>query len=95
MLAGSAAGHALCQAGRWEEAVPLLQRLDVLQPESPRTLFYLGAALANSGRLDEARVRLEEARLLAPNAPEILEALGDVESRTAASVPTYKGEDGE
>lgn len=75
------AGLALCQAGRWEEAVPLLRRLDVLQPGSKRTLFLLSAALANSGHLEEARGSLEAARRLAPDDPVILKAIGDLDRK--------------
>jgi tetratricopeptide (TPR) repeat protein len=69
------AASALCNAGRWAEAVPHLRRLDLLQPRSARTLFHLGAALANSGALEEARVTLEQARFLAPEDAAIRKAL--------------------
>ena len=88
------AGQSLCRAGRWREAVPVLRQLDVLQPNSKRTLFYLSAALANSGRLDEAQAPLEQARRLAPKDAIILEALKDLERsrrERAASQPAGEG----
>jgi Flp pilus assembly protein TadD len=74
------AGRALCDAARWQEAVPLLRRLDLLQPGSKRTLFLLSAALANSGQLAEARAPLEAAQKLAPEDPTLLKALADLDA---------------
>jgi tetratricopeptide (TPR) repeat protein len=78
------ASFALCRAGRFAQALPLLERLDTLEPESSRTLFFLGAALANTGRLEEARSKLERARSLAPGDESVRKALQDLD-RAAAS----------
>jgi tetratricopeptide (TPR) repeat protein len=79
------AGLALCQAGRWAEAVPKLRQLDSLRPRSARTLLQLAAALANSGQIEEARAPLAEARALAPDDPMVRKAYDDLE-RTRAGM---------
>jgi Flp pilus assembly protein TadD len=65
--------------------VPVLERLDALQPGDPSTLYLLGAALANSGRLDEAVAPLERARALAPDDAEVLRALEDLSAHRNAA----------
>jgi tetratricopeptide (TPR) repeat protein len=73
------AGLGLCRVGRWADAVAPLRRLDLLQPDSPRTLFYLSAALANSGQVAEALDPIERARRLAPQDAVIEKAWGDIQ----------------
>lgn len=89
------AGAAFCQAERWLEALPLLQRSDQLQPDRPRTLFLMGAALANSASLEEAEAILERAHRLAPEDPAILRALESTRSTRAAAPQTGSGHSGQ
>ncbi len=71
----------LCRLGRWADAVPYLEQLDVLRPDAPATLLYLSAALANSGRLEEAARPLERARELAPEDATIRQAVVDLREK--------------
>jgi tetratricopeptide (TPR) repeat protein len=57
----------LCEAERWSEAIPLLQRAHTLEPDSAEILNQLALCfLATSGGLPEALGHFEKARALAP-----------------------------
>ena len=81
------AAQALCLSGRWDEALPVLERLDTLEPDTPGTLYLLGAAHANMGRLDEAAAALERARVLAPDDAEVARAWAALAQERAAGPP--------
>ena len=87
------AGLALCQLQRWKEAIPILRRIEALQPDNAQMLFLLSAALANSGQLDEALSPLGRAKQLAPNDAKILKAWDDLAAslRTRDSTATSSG----
>ncbi|MFT5048793.1 MAG: tetratricopeptide (TPR) repeat protein [Chlamydiales bacterium] len=59
--------RSLCAAGRWQEALRVLDRLDVLEPDSARTLYFIGVAHGSTGQLERARVALARAVELAPD----------------------------
>ncbi len=70
-------GGALEQAGRWDEARPLLERAVALAPEEPLALNYLGYAQVERGEdLAEARALLERASKLRPDDAAITDSLG-------------------
>jgi len=70
-------GAALDRAGRWEEALPVLQRAVQLAPEEPEALTWLGNAQVERGvDLPAAQALLERARKLKPNDPAITDSLG-------------------
>jgi Flp pilus assembly protein TadD len=69
-------GGALEQAGRWDEARPLLQRAVELAPEQPVALNYLGYALVERGEdMAKAQSLLERASRLRPDDPAITDSL--------------------
>ncbi|TKD52215.1 tetratricopeptide repeat protein [Sphingomonas baiyangensis] len=70
-------GGALEQAGRWDEALPFLERAVELAPQEPVALNYLGYAQVERGlNLTEARGLLERARAMRPDDPAITDSLG-------------------
>jgi len=70
-------GAALDRAGRWEEALPALQRAVQLAPEEPEALTWLGNAQVERGvDLPTAQALLERARKLKPSDPAITDSLG-------------------
>jgi tetratricopeptide (TPR) repeat protein len=72
-------GYMLAERGlRLEEAVDLVQRALVLDPDNGAYRDSLGWALHRLGRHDEALVQLERALFLSPGEPTILDHLGDV-----------------
>ncbi|MDV3456285.1 tetratricopeptide repeat protein [Sphingomonas sp. HF-S4] len=69
-------GRALDRAGRWDEALPALQRAVTLGPEQAPALKYLGTAwIARGENLTAAQTLLERARSLAPDDAEIADSL--------------------
>jgi Flp pilus assembly protein TadD len=69
-------GRALDRAGRWDEALPALQRAVALGPEQPAALKYLGyAQVARGENIAGAQALLERARALKPDDAEIADSL--------------------
>ena len=78
-----ARGGALEQAGRWEEALPLLKRAVDLAPNEPHALNYLGYAQVERGEnLAAAQKLLERASALQPDDAAITDSLGWAYVRT-------------
>jgi tetratricopeptide (TPR) repeat protein len=70
-------GAALEQAGRWDEALPVLRRAVEAAPEEPLALNYLGYAQVERGEnLAAAVAMLEQAHRLAPEDLNIADSLG-------------------
>jgi len=70
-------GAALDRAGRWDEALPALQRAVALAPERPEPLAWLGNAQVERGiDLPAAQALLERARTLKPDDAAITDSLG-------------------
>jgi Flp pilus assembly protein TadD len=70
-------GAALEQAGRWSEALPVLQQAVQLAPQEPLALNYLGYAQAERGEnLPGAVAMLEQGHRLAPEDLNIADSLG-------------------
>lgn len=70
-------GAALDRAGKWEAALPALQRAVQLAPEEPEALTWLGNAQVEHGvDLPGAQALLERARKLKPEDPEVIDSLG-------------------
>lgn len=70
-------GAALEQAGRWEEAKPLLEQVVSMAPDSALALNHLGYSLADRGEeLPRAIELLERANRLRPNQPAFIDSLG-------------------
>ncbi|OSZ66899.1 hypothetical protein CAP40_10875 [Sphingomonas sp. IBVSS2] len=70
-------GAALDRAGRWDAALPELQRAVQLAPEEPEALTWLGNAQVERGvDLPAAQALLERASKLKPDDPEITDSLG-------------------
>jgi Flp pilus assembly protein TadD len=70
-------GRALDRAGRWDEALPALERAVKLAPEQPEALKYLGYAQVERGEnLPGAQALLERARTLKPDDSDIADSLG-------------------
>ncbi len=70
-------GGALEQAGRWDEALPLLRRAVELAPQEAHALNYLGYAQVDRGEnIDAARALLERASRLQPDDAAITDSLG-------------------
>lgn len=78
-------GDLLCQLGRWQEAVPVLEEFLERAPGNPDALFLLGVAQANAGWFDEAVANLGQARRLRPEDPRIRQALLQLERARAAA----------
>ncbi len=74
------AARSLCQSNRWADAVPVLERLDLLRPSTPNILLLLSMALSHSGRPQEALEPLQRAKALAPSDPSIRKALEELEA---------------
>ncbi len=70
-------GAALDRAGKWDAALPALQRAVQLGPDEPEALTWLGNAQAERGvDLPGAQALLERARRLKPEDPEVIDSLG-------------------
>ncbi len=70
-------GGALEQAGQWEQARPILERVVALAPDSAVALNHLGYALASRGEdLPQAIALLEKANRLRPKEPAFIDSLG-------------------
>lgn len=70
-------GTALDRAGKWDEALPVLQRAARLAPDEPEALAGLGNAQVERGvDLPAAQALLERARKLKPDDVEITDSLG-------------------
>ncbi|MCC2975992.1 tetratricopeptide repeat protein [Sphingomonas sp. PL-96] len=70
-------GAALEQAGRWSDAVAVLQQAVQIAPAEPLALNYLGYAQVERGEnLPAATAMLEQAHRLAPEDPNIADSLG-------------------
>jgi tetratricopeptide (TPR) repeat protein len=70
-------GAALDRAGKWEAALPALQRAVQLAPDEPEALTWLGNAQAERGvDLPGAQALLERARKIKPEDPEVIDSLG-------------------
>jgi tetratricopeptide (TPR) repeat protein len=70
-------GAALEQAGRWDEALPVLRRAVEAAPQEPLALNYLGYAHVERGENVAAAVAmLEQAHRLAPEDLNIADSLG-------------------
>lgn len=70
-------GAALEQAGRWNDALPVLRQAVAAAPQEPLALNYLGYAQAERGEnLADAVALLEQARRLAPEDRNIADSLG-------------------
>ncbi len=70
-------GSALEQAGRWDEAEPVLRRALAAQPNDASLLNYLGYSLLDRGvAMAEARRLIEKAHELAPDDGFITDSLG-------------------
>ncbi len=70
-------GGALEQAGQWEEARPLLEKVIALAPDSAAALNHLGYALADRKEdLPRAIALLEKANKLRPDEPAFVDSLG-------------------
>jgi Flp pilus assembly protein TadD len=70
-------GAALDRAGKWDEALPVLQRAVYLGPQEPEALAWLGNAQVERGvDLPGAQDLLERARRIKPDDPEITDSLG-------------------
>ncbi|WHU03696.1 tetratricopeptide repeat protein [Sphingomonas sp. NIBR02145] len=70
-------GAALDRAGKWDAALPALQRAVQLAPDEPEALTWLGNAQAERGvDLPGAQALLERARKLKPEDPEVIDSLG-------------------
>nr|WP_257214918.1 tetratricopeptide repeat protein [Sphingomonas sp. R-74633] len=84
-------GAALDRAGKWDEALPVLQRAVTLAPQEPEALAWLGNAQVERGvDLPGAQALLERARTLKPDDPEITDSLGRAyyaEGQLARAVP--------
>jgi Flp pilus assembly protein TadD len=84
-------GAALDRAGKWDEALPALQRAVKLAPEEPEALAWLGNAQVERGvDLPGAQALLERARTLKPDDPDITDSLGRAyyaEGQLARAVP--------
>ena len=69
-------GSALDRAGKWRQALPLLQKAVALAPDQPLALNYLGyGQLEHGGDVAAARALLERARMLKPDNLSILDSL--------------------
>ncbi|OYY90821.1 MAG: hypothetical protein B7Y45_06010 [Sphingomonas sp. 28-66-16] len=69
-------GGALDQAGKWDEALPLLEKAVALAPDQPIALNYLGyGQLDHGGDVATARRLLEKASSLKPDNLSILDSL--------------------
>lgn len=69
-------GSAFDRAGKWDQALPLLQKAVALAPDQPLALNYLGyAQLEHGGDVAAARALLERARMLKPDNLSILDSL--------------------
>ena len=69
-------GRALDRAGRWDEALPALERAVALGPEQAAALKYLGyAQVARGENIVAAQALLERARALEPGDAEIADSL--------------------
>ncbi|WP_150125425.1 tetratricopeptide repeat protein [Sphingomonas sp. LM7] len=69
-------GRALDHAGRWDEALPALQRAVALGPDQAPALKYLGyAQVARGENIAEAQALLERASTLKPDDAEIADSL--------------------
>lgn len=80
-------GVALVKAGRWEEAVAVLEPLARAELEAADPRYWLGLALAGAGRLPEAAQALREACRLAPGDAAAREALAEVLARGREAPP--------
>lgn len=70
-------GAALDRAGKWDAALPALQRAVQLAPDEPEALTWLGNAQAERGvDLPGAQALLERARKRKPDDAEVTDALG-------------------
>ena len=70
-------GAALDRAGKWDEALPALQRAVKLGPDEPEALAWLGNAQVERGvDLPGAQALLERARSIKPDDAEITDSLG-------------------
>lgn len=70
-------GAALEQAGRWDEALPVLRRAVEVAPAEPLALNYLGyAQVERNVNLPAAIAMLEQARQLAPEDLNVADSLG-------------------
>ncbi|MBY0521731.1 MAG: tetratricopeptide repeat protein [Sphingomonas sp.] len=69
-------GSALDRAGKWPQALPLLEKAVALAPDQPLALNYLGyGQLEHDGDVAAARALLERARMLKPDNLSILDSL--------------------
>lgn len=76
-----ALGQILTIAGKFPEAIPLLERALQLRPQSTDALLALGECLAGTGELQEAREKLETVAAAVPNSLVVHRDLVDVYSR--------------
>jgi len=78
-------GGALEQAGRWQDAKPLLEQAVALAPREAHALNYLGyAQIERNENLAAARALLERAHALQPDDAAITDSLGWALVRTGA-----------
>src|SRR5947209_8188885 len=60
---------ALLHAGKTDEAVALLRKVQAAHPELPHTWFNLGITYKKAGEFDKAKPQFEKLVQLAPNEP--------------------------
>jgi tetratricopeptide (TPR) repeat protein len=69
-------GGVLCNADRWNEAVPHLQRALAIKPDYSEAHINLGITFFNQGKSDEASQQFQEVLQLNPNSAEACYGLG-------------------
>ena len=74
-------GIAHAERGRWEEAIPLLEKALAINPDDQGTRMHLARACGNANRYERAYLHLEKALKASPNSGPVVRALGNLCSR--------------
>ncbi|MHC4201940.1 MAG: tetratricopeptide repeat protein [Planctomycetota bacterium] len=74
-------GMAHAERGRWEKAIPLLEKALAMAPDDQGTRMQLARACGAANRYERAYLHLEKALKASPNSAPVLRALGDLCSR--------------
>ncbi len=74
-------GIAHVEGGRWEKAIPLLEKALAITPDDQETRMHLARACGAANRHERAYLHLEKALKASPNSARVLRALGDLCSR--------------